>query len=274
MPLSTSQSQDSLSLERIRNVLQDCYSKSNYPSRCPDFDCLGTARCAQGNLDAEGNLEAGARQRLAVKWCKEYYSIVLEPQNHLFRIDAALSRILPCGLPKLQDEDVFVERAFNLLSRLPPEPVELLDTRMKNSYQSLPQHYLLPGTLSPMWKNLRVVAFMSTSCIRFALGIVMAPGKLAAEGDLGTQPMQLFLDTIMELLETVLELSKETISTTNSQTWFVVRAFLWNTWQRGMMLIDTKTVCPCQSLQHPCFARIAFLKHGCTPKGEMTGGQL
>jgi hypothetical protein len=38
--------------------------------------------------------------------------------------------------------------------------------------------------------------------------------------------------------------------------------------------IDTKTVCPCQSLQHPCYARVAFLKHGCTPKGEMTGGQL
>ena len=38
--------------------------------------------------------------------------------------------------------------------------------------------------------------------------------------------------------------------------------------------IDTKTVCPCQSLQYPCFARIAFLKHGCTPKGEITGGQL
>jgi hypothetical protein len=31
--------------------------------------------------------------------------------------------------------------------------------------------------------------------------------------------------------------------------------------------MDTKGVCP-------CFARVAFLKHGCTPKTAMTGGQL
>jgi hypothetical protein len=24
----------------------------------------------------------------------------------------------------------------------------------------------------------------------------------------------------------------------------------------------------------PCFARVSFLKHGCTPEGEITGGEL
>jgi hypothetical protein len=42
----------------------------------------------------------------------------------------------------------------------------------------------------------------------------------------------------------------------------------------AMLILERKSVCPCQPLQHPCFARVAFLKHGCTPKGEMTGGQL
>jgi hypothetical protein len=42
----------------------------------------------------------------------------------------------------------------------------------------------------------------------------------------------------------------------------------------GSQIIDTKTVCPCQSLQYPWFAHIAFLKHGYMTKGEMTGGQL
>ena len=31
--------------------------------------------------------------------------------------------------------------------------------------------------------------------------------------------------------------------------------------------LERKSVCLCQPLQHPCFARIAFLKHGHTPKG-------
>jgi hypothetical protein len=38
--------------------------------------------------------------------------------------------------------------------------------------------------------------------------------------------------------------------------------------------LERKSVCPCQPLQHPYFARVAFLKHGYTPKGEITEGQL
>jgi hypothetical protein len=31
-------------------------------------------------------------------------------------------------------------------------------------------------------------------------------------------------------------------------------------------LLKRKSVCPCRPLQHPYFARVAFLKHGCTPE--------
>jgi hypothetical protein len=36
---------------------------------------------------------------------------------------------------------------------------------------------------------------------------------------------------------------------------------------KAYLFIHIISVCPCQPLQHPCFARVAFLKHGCTPKG-------
>jgi hypothetical protein len=236
MPPPTSEFQGSLSLERIRHVLRDCYSSTpNSSLKSPEFTCSGT-----GFEYVEGKrmwYEKDDRRRRAIKWCKEYYSIAVEPQAHLFRIDAAFSDILSCQLPKLQNEDVIVKYAFDLLSRLPAEPVELPDARIKNCYESLPQHYLLPETQSPIWSSLRVVTYWNTNSILFALGIVMAPEGVKAGVGFSTGSLHTFLDTTMELLEMALELSQEARTRTDVQTWFVVRAFLWTSWQRCMMLL-------------------------------------
>ncbi|MCJ1269524.1 hypothetical protein MMC22_009416 [Lobaria immixta] len=81
-----------------------------------------------------------------------------------------------------------------------------------------------------MWDDLEVTKNFSTNTIRVALYI--------ANTTVGTftSPISRFINTVTQLLEVASRLAAVAEPGPDEQKWFIVRAFLWTTWQQSTML--------------------------------------
>jgi hypothetical protein len=122
----------------------------------------------------------------APNWCENYHQQVQDPPSHLSRVDEAFSRPLDVSVMTNEPEDTVIQRTCQLLSRLPASPPELDDGDTQSRCSALPDGFFSQGanqttsnSHSPckIWRDLRVVAFVSTNIVRLALKIVTTPGK-------------------------------------------------------------------------------------------------
>ncbi|KAL8941143.1 MAG: hypothetical protein Q9216_002408 [Gyalolechia sp. 2 TL-2023] len=159
------------------------------------------------------------------------YNAIADPANHISHLDNLFSQIVLCNFIEFDSPRKVVAETCYLLSRLPATPVELPDP------SSVPNFTYANDNLSGQtdlrevgWKDLQVVSYINTNMIRVALMIAMY-GTTASSSLLGT-----FIDTTAELLSTASRLAASPMSDGEKWNWFLVRAFLWSSWQRCTML--------------------------------------
>ena len=133
-------------------------------------------------------------------------------------------------------EDEFALLAYDVLQRLPSRPLRLpgtpsdLDKRYfwddDTSEKESPAELIGSGT----WGSLRVVASLSTTIIQMTLYIIISGPYM--EG----HPIYDYPNKLAELLEKCSKLASRCVTSAEHQQWFIVRAALWSSWQRSVML--------------------------------------
>ncbi|CAD6589385.1 MAG: hypothetical protein ASARMPRED_004021 [Alectoria sarmentosa] len=181
------------------------------------------------------------RNKYIIDFCENLRRQAKEPEAHVFGIDTLLSSLTECrvrvrGVQPGSFENDFALRAYQILKRLPSRPLELVGLP-----GNLDEHYFWQdktrGKGSPAgplgsgtWNSLRVAASLSTSSIHMALFIVIS-GSNTFGNNIGEYP-----DILAELLEASSGLASHCTSDAEYQQWYIVRAALWSSWQRGLML--------------------------------------
>ncbi|CAF3487914.1 unnamed protein product [Fusarium graminearum] len=133
------------------------------------------------------------------------------------------------------EEERIVDRAFDLLSRLPDTPIPLLNHPVLPGDQS--KHgWLKIGGDSYVWEDLEVVHTTSAIVIRMALSIAATWDRSPKTNVRGKElhMFRKFLDFTSELIDsTTYESEKPSFKSPGQQwRWFVLKAYLWSTWQR------------------------------------------
>ena len=183
-------------------------------------------------LDRNGAIHSHTkevRDKLREDVCWGLYNALADPSDHISRVDGVFSRLVECKFLKSQVPNGASDCVCDLLRRLPATVMDLPD---------------LPSNLDPAysctvisedvdldvseWRNLKVATYVTTNVIRmayFALGYHGSTGSLRD-----------FVNTIADLLSTASRLSSSAGCEDGKKIWFLVRAFLWTSWQRTSML--------------------------------------
>ena len=225
---------NTFTLERIQSQLRhDSWtadpdsSEAGIPGQ---FVCEGFDSSREGGVHRI--FSEPKRNELREMFCRDLYEQSLDPTLHLSRLDDRLSQLVSCNL-RIEGEDDISDHTYQLLMRLPARPLQLPDIPL-----ALRLDYLvhdcrgdgLSTTTVTLWDSLQVTSYVSASVIRFALLSVIDPrgGMRGNRRD--------FLNTVADLISTTSRLSSSADSELAKQTWFVVRAFLWTSWQRCNMI--------------------------------------
>lgn len=135
-----------------------------------------------------------------------------------------------------------VEYACQLLSRLPDRPINILGllsnkvspNLVLEKYFTHPLHERPTQAckLSFDWDHLQVVSSVNTTIIRSALYLAWPSVAKGHQYWLGRD----FVNAIMGLLKLAFQLSSESAQSCEDSGWIIVKAFLWTSWQRALML--------------------------------------
>lgn len=136
-----------------------------------------------------------------------------------------------------------VERACHILSRLPARPPDILQSLLPNRFDNSELHRYFThssGGTSPsshssgtFWNCLQVVASINTIIIRMALKLAFYElGK--GVGCLAL--MSTNVDANLGLLKLASQLAHNSSTDSAKLRWVIVKAFLWSSWQRSLML--------------------------------------
>lgn len=134
-------------------------------------------------------------------------------------------------------------RACHLLSRLPARPPDILqllssdgfDHSELNEYLTRSSHDASPSLhpLDTHWDRLQVVASVNTVIIRMALHFA----ELKCEERSARQAMVVeTVDANIGLLKLAFQLTCASSTNSWNLSWIIVKAFLWTSWQRALML--------------------------------------
>lgn len=273
---SPSRRLDTFTAEQVRMVWQECKKARRPGSNWSHFECTGmiipeTPKRvdmfypipAQRDESHSIFFSSPERYRRCKEYCQELRMAVQDPRFHLVRLDTLLSQLLDCGLVTNEDENVAVERACHLLSRLPATPLcpddsfpaNIPDLDMLKNYQSPLSDPTSTGvTLASFWDVLQVVESLDTNLIRIAVNFSSVDGYYYDHWDKKTESQKQFekshlskcwstdqlrqyVDIIAELLETVSRITLEENGSGDKSHWFLVKAFLWTSWHRCVMLL-------------------------------------
>lgn len=223
----TSDSDDNL-VRQVEKVLYDSIRETGF-----DFACEGF-----GSMTRNGVIYyySGAnRDARAQDFCKRLFAQMDEPVGHFTRLDHVFSQLLECNLKPSQPVRAVAERACRRLRRLPTRPPQLVDARrLSNVQYSFGDQ--LRSSSRPIWKELQVVSLHSTNTIRIALFLEIFGVSAMAVSVLS------LVNTVAESLEAASLLAAEAEPGLCQQKWFVVRAFLWTSWQRSLMLLCSQVL--------------------------------
>ena len=165
----------------------------------------------------------------ALKFCQELYGHRTPVPISVTRLDSMFSKVFRFRFEPLEESQAIVERASDLLERMPTWPPELDDTPT-----DVPSEYCassIAGTASRddrLWEQLQTTTYVSSNVLRVALSAVMDPGCVQSLLDM--------TNIIAALLEIVSQLASTASDDGTSWRLFTVRAFLWTSWQRCQMI--------------------------------------
>ena len=180
----------------------------------------------EGGIRCFNNRDATLR---AIKFCRELYGHSTPVTISVFRIDDMFSKFFKFKFEPLEDSQAIVERASDLLEQMPTWPPELDDIP-----GDFPSEYLassISGTASKddrLWEQLQATTYVSSNVLRVALSAVMDSGCMLSLLDM--------TNIIAALLEILSQLAVTASDDGTSWRLFIVRAFLWTSWQRCQMI--------------------------------------
>ena len=171
--------------------------------------------------------QAQKRQSL----CRSLFEVLSGTKSQCCeQLDALSSQIAHCNLQPRDRVEGVVTDTCELLKRLPARPLPLLDVPRDISgihyNQTMPEVHRESGMV---WGELSVVSHLSVNVIRTALLVVI-------EGSTAIHVLVDLLDTVADLLTTATQLSPSSTTDSELHAWFLVRAYLWTSWQRCTMI--------------------------------------
>lgn len=179
-----------------------------------------------GGLRCYGNQKARLR---ATDFCRQFYGHEYPVSIAAADLDAMFSKLFIFKFEPLETSRELIQQACSLLERLPAWPPELTDTP-----SSIPLEYRASSKAykaqkdARLWEQLQVTTYVSKTVLRAALWVIM------------DQHIHGSLLDMINIIATLLEFVSRLASTiTDKKTkWrsFVVRAFLWTTWQRCQLI--------------------------------------
>ena len=254
--MSTSQSRSqSREPERLLPVrVRSVYTKELCPSYSPGIDPWPTTfECQRTEFGQENGTSCAytperARER-AETWCRALFDMAHDRQAHVSKLDAAFASYVQCQYLNPPAGMDVVKEACSLLERLPSTPLVSEDLfgivstpRFSDYYHADARPQLArPDLLSTeLWARVRVVTFINTNIVRMALHIVqycdIDDYNMTTRG-WHVDEARVLVDTTAELLKAATKLSDNSDRKAERQVWFIVKAFLWASWQRSMMLL-------------------------------------
>ncbi|KAL9632444.1 MAG: hypothetical protein Q9164_005317 [Protoblastenia rupestris] len=193
------------------------------------------------------------QERLRESFCRKLYNEVCDAKGHVGRLDTLFCELVVCNFPQqvrqmdLSSEELpspgqewpysesrsLVIEACDLLGRLPAVPLEL---PYNNDAPAIDLAYCTKMELhdeksqSHVWQHLQLVSYITTNVIRVAL--MVAIYRMTLTGTL----LDSFINTTADLMSTASRLSTLAGPRDEKVKWFLVRGFLWTSWQRSNML--------------------------------------
>lgn len=230
---------ETLTVETVRNVLEEIIEYE--PSGFWGPRVLASFVVPPWHGKWTEHFAAEDRRRYLVNLCGCFRTQAEDPETHLINIEALLIPLLECrvtvqGIERGIVEDDIALRTWEILKRLPSRPLELIgapNSLDKGYFQNKTTY----GSRSPVGcfgyglsDSLQVTASLSTNIIKMTLYIVTS--RLDAFG----HSLQDYPNLLAELLETSSGLTAQCASDSQLQQWYIVRAALWSSWQRSVML--------------------------------------
>jgi hypothetical protein len=231
--MCSSPSSNLITLTEIEAVLRDDLSRARKNESLPPLEC-NDLRYLKRTGNGHTFYTVDQRRKLLVSKCKELKESVQDPDGHYSRIDRSLSASFKCSFVLGESETIPIvaEKAYRILTRLPPRPLSLLDfpTNLSLAYFTAPPPVDRENRRCALsWENLQVASFLGKNLIRIALTHVLELNS----------PFQTFRDSInfiAEMLAMCSALESQAANENDYQSWFVVRSFLWSFWQRALMI--------------------------------------
>ena len=233
---------DTFTLDRLDAILKS--ERFSYDHRNADPPRFSEISYAPLSITAEvdtsfpqfESLDGGIRcfskrdtELRATKFCKDLCGDGNPASISVPRLDATFSKFFTFKFEPLEDSQAIVERASDLLERLPAWPLELDDTPTE-----CPSDYhacSIAGTSTrdaKLWEQLQATKYVSSNVLRVALLVVMEQGCAYS--------LRNVTDIIAALIEIASQLASTVSDDASSWRLFIARAFLWTSWQRCQML--------------------------------------
>lgn len=173
------------------------------------------------------------RDARAQEFCKNLFEQLHDPAGHFLRLNMAFSTLLECNFNPSERLETVIKRVYHRLIRLPSRPPELIDTGSLLDAQYTNSGQSPSPSPRPVWEDLEVTSCHSTNTIRVAL-LIEVSGVSASSISISE-----FVNAVAESLEAASLLASKAEPGLNQRKWFIVRAFLWTTWQRSLMLMSS-----------------------------------
>lgn len=190
-------------------------------------------RCSKFRFSEEDGILTEYTHRkhnlLVEAFCEHLCKLACDADSHVSRLDDALSTIATCQFQPKGPIPAILDGTLALLTRLPARPLELPDfPNLLHPAYLIPNACRAEDPVPLRWQTLQATARVSSNVIRSALLIFMDSDAVLALREL--------IDSIAELLEVASRLSLAAKAEPVKQQWFIVRAFLWSSWQRCIMI--------------------------------------
>lgn len=188
--------------------------------------------------------------------CHRLRECAARPESHVTEIDAVLSSAFECYISldyrhrsRVPTADEVVQRAHNILKRLPPTSLEMMNLPSGLDSRYFWAENFHSGIVSNLWDFLKVSNWISISLVEITLLGVAYP--LATLDESANEFAQIF--------ETASRLAAEASSKSEIHEWFVVRAAIWSLWHRTITLCLYFELC--ENLRKGFSGEYDFLPH-------------
>lgn len=205
-----------LTLERVKDVWQ-LSTKDDYDFALRFYDFPSSEYAVDRILKAHERLQL-MRER-----CLEFFECTSDEIDSFTRMDELYSQHMQCNFAK------FLENKTKTLEDVQLEALDLL-RRLPHCSVRLPDH----GGPDTDWEDLEVASAMNTNVVRIAL--IAGLDQLVKPYATDTWAKRI-VQTTAEYIEVASYLSATAESSEHIQRWLRVRAFLWTSWQRLILLL-------------------------------------